>query len=312
MNKKRIFISILLSAAFLGIVFTKVPLRTVAVELQTANLFWFGTAIAVLATTITLSAIRWYLVLRTQQFHLSLAQAIRATWYGHFFNTLLLGPAAGDIFKSTLFSKEQNLPLVQILSTSWLDRILAGFGSILFAFLVVIFTLANGKTIDLSLPKLNPLLICSVAAGCLLLCLLIWKFKLMDRIPIIKKFKDTFLEVILKTCKSPRTAIIIILIGCAGQILLSSILAWTLASLVETPLPWIEMLWVFPVIAMLSSLPISVGGIGVREGSALILLTSYQVSKPDAVAASLLCLFTYLLMAAVGGLLIFIGKPKQK
>ena len=72
------------------------------------------------------------------------------------------------------------------------------------------------------------------------------------------------------------------------------------------------MLWVFPVIAMLSSLPISVGGIGVREGSALILLTSYQVSKPDAVAASLLCLFTYLLMAAVGGLLIFIGKPKQK
>ena len=118
MNKKRIFISILLSAAFLGIVFTKVPLRTVAVELQTANLFWFGTAIAVLATTITLSAIRWYLVLRTQRFHLSLAQAIRATWYGHFFNTLLLGPAAGDIFKSTLFSKEQNLPLVQILSTS--------------------------------------------------------------------------------------------------------------------------------------------------------------------------------------------------
>ena len=111
--------------------------------------------------------------------------------------------------------------------------------------------------------------------------------------------------------KTPGKTFFVIFLGCLGQILLSSVLAWTLASVLQTSLPWLQMLWVFPVIAMLSTLPISIGGVGVREGSSLVLLGTYGVSKPDAVAASLLCLCVYWLLAAVGGILILVGREKK-
>ena len=72
------------------------------------------------------------------------------------------------------------------------------------------------------------------------------------------------------------------------------------------------MLWVFPVIAMLATLPISVGGVGVREGASLVLLGNYSVVQADAVAASLLCLGVYWLNAAIGAILLFVGKPAKK
>ena len=71
------------------------------------------------------------------------------------------------------------------------------------------------------------------------------------------------------------------------------------------------MVWVFPVIAILSTLPISIGGVGVREGASLYLLGKYGVSSADAVAASLLCLAIYWGMGLLGGILILIGKPQK-
>ncbi len=312
MDKKRIAISLVFSIIFLSAVFYKVPVREVLHVLKNASPFWMGIAVIVMAMTITLTGVRWDQVLRGQNWHLSFWQVIRATWYGHCFNTALLGPAAGDIFKSTLFAKEQDIPLVDLLSASWLDRLLAGVGSILFAILVIIFTLMTGERLEIELPSVNPWFLTAGALGAAAVCFLIWKFRLLDKIAFVKKLKDTFTAAIVRMYKAPGRALTVILLGCVGQILLSSILAWTLASVTQTDLPWVQMLWVFPVIAMLATLPISVGGVGVREGASLVLLGNYGVVQADAVAASLLCLGVYWLNAAIGAILLFVGKPSQK
>lgn len=311
MDKKRILISVLLSLVFLVFVFSRVPVQEVATVITKANPFWLTIGVVVLAFTITLTGIRWDQVLRSQNFHLPFFQIIRATWYGHFFNTMFLGPAAGDILKSTIFAREQKISLMELLSASWLDRLLAGVGSIIFAIGVVIFTLANGETIQLEMPDINLLAVGGGILGFLLVCAIIWRFRLLDKIAVIRKLKDTFVMAVIKMYRAPSKTILVILLGCIGQILLSSILAWTLASVSSTSLPWIKMCWVFPVIAMLTTLPISVGGVGVREGASLLLLGMYNISKADAVAASILCLGIYWLLAAVGGLLLLVGKRSQ-
>ncbi len=311
MNKKRIAFSVLFSAIFLYLVFSQVPFKEVISVLKTADFSWLVIAVVVLAATITLTGIRWDQVLQSLHLHLPFQQVIRATWYGHFFNTILLGPAAGDIFKSTLFAKERKLSLTQLLSASWLDRLLAGIGSLIFGILVIFFTLATKQNIPLEIPKINPWLLIGIISFILILFLAVKKFKILDKIKVIKKLKDSFIEAATKMYNAPGKTIFVILLGCLGQVLLSSVLAWTLASVLQTNLPWTQMLWVFPVIAMLSTLPISIGGVGIREGSSLILLGTYGVSKPDAVAASLLCLCVYWLLAAVGGVLILVGNKNS-
>lgn len=311
MNKKRIALSILFSAIFLFIVFSQVPFKEVMDVLKMADFSWLIIAVTVLAATITLTGIRWDQVLQSLHLRLPFQQVIRATWYGHFFNTILLGPAAGDVLKSTLFAKERKLSLTELLSASWLDRLLAGIGSVIFGILVIVFTLATKQNIPLEIPKTNPWLFIGIVSLILILFFAVKKYKFLDKIKIIKKLKDSFVKAATKMYNAPRKAIFVILLGCLGQILLSSVLAWTLASVLQTNLPWMQMLWVFPVIAMLSTLPISIGGVGIREGSSLILLGTYGVSKPDAVAASLLCLCVYWLLAGIGGILILVGNKNS-
>ena len=65
------------------------------------------------------------------------------------------------------------------------------------------------------------------------------------------------------------------------------------------------MLWTFPFIALLGTLPVTVAGLGAREGAALLFLSVYGVSNAAAVAASLLTLAASLFWALVGGLLLF-------
>lgn len=311
MNKKRLAFSIIFSILFLCFVFIQVPFKEVIHVLVDANPFWLIVAITVLGLTITLTGIRWNQVLHALHLRLPFYQVIRATWSGHFFNTILLGPAAGDVLKSTILAKERDLSLAELLSASWLDRLLAGVGSLVFGLLVLVFTLATNQEIPLELPKTNPVFFVLGAFLLFLLFFIIKKSKIFEKIKILKKLKDSFLIATGKMYKTPGKTFFVIFLGCLGQILLSSVLAWTLASVLQTSLPWLQMLWVFPVIAMLSTLPISIGGVGVREGSSLVLLGTYGVSKPDAVAASLLCLCVYWLLAAVGGILILVGREKK-
>jgi uncharacterized membrane protein YbhN (UPF0104 family) len=72
------------------------------------------------------------------------------------------------------------------------------------------------------------------------------------------------------------------------------------------------MLWTFPFIIAISALPISVGGLGTREGAAILLWSAYGVPKPDSIAASLLTLAVALSWAVAGGLLFVRSKNKRR
>src|SRR5205814_877912 len=61
----------------------------------------------------------------------------------------------------------------------------------------------------------------------------------------------------------------------------------------------------FPIISLLSALPVTVAGSGVREGASLVLLGLYGVSKEDAVAAAFLTLSVSLTWALAGALLLW-------
>ncbi len=106
---------------------------------------------------------------------------------------------------------------------------------------------------------------------------------------------------------SPRIALAGAGCGLLVQIALSGVLALNLQAVSQTPLPWAQLIWTLPVITIVSALPITVAGLGVREGAALMLLGYYGVSAADAVAASLLTATVSVVWALVGAVLLWRG-----
>jgi hypothetical protein len=62
--------------------------------------------------------------------------------------------------------------------------------------------------------------------------------------------------------------------------------------------------FVAPLVALATLLPISVGGIGIREAGYALLLAPYGVSAGDAVALGLLQYGTFLVVAGLGGVIL--------
>ena len=68
----------------------------------------------------------------------------------------------------------------------------------------------------------------------------------------------------------------------------------------------------FPWVVMAGGLPISVSGLGAREGAAALLLASYGISSPAAVDAALLLIaLTALFPAIVGGIWLVVSRLKR-
>ena len=63
---------------------------------------------------------------------------------------------------------------------------------------------------------------------------------------------------------------------------------WAVAFIIKLKIPFLILLAIIPVVAILVTLPISIGGIGVRESALVILLGPFGVSMEDAVSFSML------------------------
>ena len=76
-----------------------------------------------------------------------------------------------------------------------------------------------------------------------------------------------------------------------------------LAAALEIDVAWITLGWIRSVVQAVTSLPVSISGLGVREGGMIVLLEPYGISGARAVALSFLMFGRGLLLGTVGGLL---------
>jgi len=303
MHWKKLLFSILCSLLFLIIIGLKVDFGLVAQSLKGVKNFFWGIGIGALCAALLLQGLRWHLILSSQGIKVNFLSVCKATYYGHFFNTILMGPVTGDIFKSNLFAKRHGFPVLQILSSAWLDRLIAGVGSILFGVSVIAFTLLNSRTLDIELKLPSPSKVIGICALILGLIFILWKTKAFRRISFLVRLKQNFSEASRNLLHAKGKAALGVILGFFVQILLSSVMGWSVAAICVAETDWVKLLWVFPVISMLSCLPISFGGIGVRDGASILLLGTYGIHAQDAVAASCICLCTYMIIAIFGGVL---------
>lgn len=76
-------------------------------------------------------------------------------------------------------------------------------------------------------------------------------------------------------------------------------------------LPWLSFLLVIPVVELLVLLPISFGGLGVREGAFIVLFAPFGLGMNDALSLALLCSFVAILTRILSGLAFLVQRDPQ-
>ena len=290
------------SGLFLVVVLFQVGWTELAAALARLSPATIGLAVVFFGLGLGVGASRWRRVARLRGLTTTRSEVWRMTLIGHFFNTFLLGPAGGDVAKSAWFGARWKKPVPDLLAASFLDRLAAGGGSLLLGGL----TLAWAGTSHVSRlwrqtawPSppwwLGPLALLGVLAG--------WLLFRYGRISLIRKTLDSIVAGFRAMRRKPGAAAGGVVCGFISQVLFSSVMAILLADLATGRIDWIQAGWIFPLISFLTAMPVSVAGVGVREGSGLLLLRPLGIASGDVIAAGLVTWFIYLAWAGGGGIL---------
>jgi len=281
----------LVSIALLVWIFWKEDFRTQTWQILTsAHPGWLMAGFLVAGAGNLIGVIRWGIFLRVLGISISPWDTVRLSFVGLFFNTFLVGAVGGDAVKVVwLVAKGQ--PKTAALLSVLMDR-MSGFGA-----LILCSTLFMIWRLDwLMRSAVVAGLVKSVFAYLLLVVLLLGisfllsarglTRRLPQRFPfrkVIIEFTEAYLQFVLAWRQTLVASLLSILV------LLAYFLTFYLsARAFGLDVPVVEFFALMPAVDIISALPISLGGFGVREQLFVTLLADlWEVPAAQAVSISL-------------------------
>jgi hypothetical protein len=264
-----------------------------------------GLVLALIWVTLFAIAKRWQLVVRLGGIDVPLPNLTEATFIGAFFNQFLPSSVGGDFFR-ILAVRRQGASLNEAVTGVFMDRL---FGFISLGILCLLIIPAEGQVLmdsDLKWPfLLTMLLLAGVFGGGLLL---LFVPKSWHTYFFIRPFHSV-IEMTQGAWRHKALFLSILLSSLVASILLISGLQILMIAF-DIPLTWEQGVVILPVVMLLSSLPISFAGWGLREGAMIIALGVYGVSQEKALALSLVYGVLHL-VSGVPGLVLWVLEKRR-
>ena len=248
--------------------------------------------------TIAVVTWRWHVILRVIHKAVMWVNLARVVVIGYFFNQILPTTIGGDGVRIWLLSRTETSLDVALRSVV-LDRVLGLFGLFLLCLAASLSLLISfgEATVVLVVIFLSAMGIISIIYAPFFLNLLQWLpfSKLQYQLSTFRKEIESVLR-----AKTRLTALLSLSV--IGHIV-ASFAVWLTARSFGIEIPLGPTLAVVPPILLAASLPISIAGWGVREGSMIIGLAMLGVSGSDATLVSVVIGLMCLGLGALGGLI---------
>lgn len=316
-------LKILVSVGILMYLFTRVVhISDLWANLKDARISYFLAAIVVYFAVQTLSAYRWYLLLKPLNIATSFPRIIALFYLGMYFNFFLPSSIGGDFFKVYYLNKETGR-LSASTASVFVDRDIGMGGLLVIAVAAAVWSGIrvppdNGYMLA---PIFAVIAVAFVAAN----LALFYRptYKVLHRLLSMFKLKkaDVKVENLFESVNSYRgkwglatVALLMSLgvqIGCAGV----NMLAGEAIGL-QTQHGWIDYMVFIPAIGLIGMIPLSVNGAGWREASYILLFQSVGAEAHKAATLSLLWLGVMVVTSLPGGILYIVegrqGKADHK
>ncbi len=300
------FIQLLVSVGGFIYIFHKIPLSEVIEKWNTGMTPWIIAMLVAATLVMAIQANRWK-GLSVQGPKIPFKTYYAYTAMGYFFNNLLPTGFGGDAVKSLAFGKNFN-QTSQSVSAVLLARIQGLLAMFLCFFIALPFALSKAD-----IPLSYTLIMTGASLACIiliLLCLFSDKFPIpqfiSNRLTFIAKLQSS-----LSIYRKHKKQLFLSALDSLWLQLLTLFIAYAYFRAVGVDID-ISILVVFTSITtVISMLPISLNGIGVREGTQVALFTGILgIPAPLVLAAGLLGYVPLLFQAAQGAVVLLVGTKK--
>lgn len=300
-------LKVILSLGLIAFVLTEVHLPTLTARLKAADLGLVALAMVVFWLAMTVNALKWHTLLRSQQIAVPFAALLDYTFVGFFFNNVLPANIGGDLMRGYGLTRytERIAPAA---ASVILDRIIgltAYMSTAAVAALVVVYVTGRVELRVLAWAAVAAVAALAVVFGILLSRRL---RRLIDRL-----LADTFLRPLARMWSSLSLAFEAYRfqyralarafgIGLLG-ILSTTMVNYILAESLGGGIPFLHVLLFTPLIALVLVVPVSVGGLGLNQVAYPFFYGLVGVPYEQAVGLSLFIQAVQILCSLPGGLL---------
>jgi uncharacterized protein (TIRG00374 family) len=299
----------------------KVHWAELVAQLGRADFFWLIIACGLFGVVYLLAALRWWFLMQVQDIHLPFKVAIALTFIGQFFNAFLLGAVGGDIIKAVYIQKYTPKQRTHATLSIIMDRVL-GLLILIAASLLVIpwqfqYLMSNDKAHSVMIGMLVIFGLCGVIG----LIMLVTPFHRVP--PSIRAMWHKIphrhiVELVISGFRQHGVALKLTLASLIAGIVMTAMLiaaGYCIGIGIGLAVTYMQMLVIMTVVICVISLPISIGGHGVREGIFVIMFTAFGVISANrqtgggqeiAILFSLLFFAIPLIWSLVGGIVYLI------
>jgi len=257
-----------------------------------------------------ITAVRWKALLNTQEVKLSTATLSATVLIGSFFNNFLPTSIGGDVFRTYDVSKKAKIPLSTSASVILVER----FSGVVSAATYAVIALFLGFTAIGHRSVIIPIVIFFVVTVILAFLIInpsLFRLgKISGKFKFIRKLKEKLSNVYNTLASFKKYKVVLIEVMIFSFLLqFTVILNWYLAAMaLGINLTLTSFIFIVPVVAVIAMIPISIGGIGLRENSLAFIMVAMGVNNEKAALCSLIILFMLIIMGGVGGI-IYIIRP---
>ena len=297
MNKKiLIFIKVLVTVGLIAWILDRVEISNTMLFLRNSSPEYFLAALLILVTQSLLAVQRWRRVLLQLKVELSFIHALRYLWIGLFFNQTLPSSIGGDALRGYYLCKDG-----VTLGTSMLGVLLDRFFGMVGLILLGIITLPLlFHWVDNPVAEWGMIIV--VLGGVAAIIAMLVLDLLPDRLSHWRIIRGLF-----ALAREGRRQLfslspgLILMFSSIIIHLLSVLVVIVLSMGLGVEIAWWGILLVIPLTTLLTTIPISIAGWGVREGIVVMGLGYVGVEAEVALALSILYGLSMLLMALPGG-----------
>lgn len=295
-------LKVLVSAGLIWWILRGTNLGEIATAVRGANVFLLLLAFSLHLIGFIISAYRWRLLLRTRGSDASIPFLLESYIVGVFFNNFLPSTIGGDVYRA-YDSWRLGQSKSSALAVVFVDRFLGLLALMLFALLALL----GSNELTASIPLLSVWL----GLGTLGMVTFVWLIFapprwLPDFIAGLKlPFGGKILTIVeaFLAFRGQRTALFKAL---ALSILLQANVVlhyYLIATAINLPIPLLSFFLIIPLATVITMMPISVNGIGVRENAYIFFFAPFAVLRPEAVAFAWIAYGMVVVQGVIGGII---------
>lgn len=297
-KKQRTLIKFVFSTLILVFIFKNIDFGELLKIVKSLSFSWYGLFLVVTVISFFVLSYKWWKILKLQKFRYTLSYIIKVVWIGSFYNLFLPGRVGGDAIKVIylITGSDKSEDKYKASISIFIDRLYNVTGLLILAYISIILNFRQSKAFLLLLSIMSLFIIC-------VFLIIGFGARLINKTKISKYCWLQKAAGLLESSKhyinSTGRNIFMISGGMLYQI--STILScYLLGRALGIRLPFSYFLFFIPVVYIVTMIPITFGGIGVREGTFIYFLSKAGIPGENALSLSLLLYVSLVLVSSLG------------